>query len=445
MSIFSKVETFLRHFCPSSSPLLLALSGGPDSLCLFYSLLAYRNRYGIPFHIAHVDHGWRQESQAESQALQQLASYHQVPFHLKILVPTLLKGNLEAACREERYAFFASICQQIDFQAVLTGHHQDDQAETVFKRVLEGAHWSRWTGLKSEGWIQGVRILRPLLTVSKSEIRETLVKEGLQAFEDPTNRDLHFLRARLRETIFPWLNQKFGKQVQKSFIEISEEAQELVSYFELRLAPLLDHLIQGPWGVYLDLQNHLPVSLVEIKYLLRLLCARQFFFLSRMIIEKAAKALQEGQANQLFVMGSHHVWIDRRRVFIIQFPLDTPESQSQDIRSGSYMLGNWKVDIKESVYSSSQHITSWRQGWQGCLTNYLPFGSYRLGFIKNMPANLSKVKKRWSQAKIPAFLYAYFPLIWTEKGTCYEFLTGKPFVALKEDLPCWKVNLTYSS
>ena len=93
----------------------MALSGGPDSLCLFYCLLEYRKRYGTPIHIAHVDHGWREESRQEVEILQRLAGNNQISFHLKTLNPTLMKGNLEAICREERYAFFAELCESIQF------------------------------------------------------------------------------------------------------------------------------------------------------------------------------------------------------------------------------------------------------------------------------------------------------------------------------------------
>jgi tRNA(Ile)-lysidine synthase len=452
MSLFFLIERFLRTHCPSSSPLLLALSGGPDSLCLFYSLLIYRHRFGNPFHIAHVNHSWRQESQAEAQALQQLAFEHQVPFHLKTLNPTLIEGNLEAACREERYAFFASICKQIEFQGVITGHHQDDQAETIFKRILEGAHWSRWGGLKAESWIQGIRILRPLLTISKDEILHSLAQENLVAFEDPTNHHLHFLRARLRKTIFPRLNQEFGKQVQKNFIEIGEESAELVNFFESRLQPLLcNQLIQGPWGSYLDLQNHLPETVLETKFLLRLLCKNQGFFISREIIEGAAKALQEGKADRQFIMGKRQLWIDRRRIFIVHNEplLVKDEVRSLEIRPGKDFLGNWKLHVEEDIYSPSQKVTSWKDGWQGHLKSFLPFGKYALGDIKKFDAarrrDRLRVKKRWTQAKVPAFLSVYFPVVWSDGGMFHEFLTGKPSFSLVEGAPCWRIELTYAS
>ncbi len=316
MTIFSQVETFLHIHCLSQRPLLLALSGGSDSLCLFHCLLTYRKKYGTPFHIAHVDHGWRQESAAEAQTLRQLALLHDLPFHLKTLNPASMEGNLESASRNERYAFFSLICNQFDCQGVLTGHHQNDHTETIFKRILEGAHWSRWGGLKSENRIQGVRVLRPLLHVTKEEIRQMLIEANMEAFEDPTNRDTRFLRPRLRHSLLPRLSQEFGKDVEGNLVAIGRDASELTAYFEARLLPLLNALQDDSSGAYLDLQSCLPESLVETKYLLRLLCAKLGFFLSREMIEQAAEALQTNKSQRRFIMKKKELTIDRRRIFI---------------------------------------------------------------------------------------------------------------------------------
>ncbi len=446
MSISLRVESFLTAFCPSSSPLLLALSGGADSLCLFYCLLAYRERIGTSFHIAHVDHGWRSESQTEAEVLQKLALHYHVPFHLKTLNPSSLSGNLEAACRQERYAFFAALCQQYALQGVLTGHHQDDQAETVFKRVLEGSHWSKWEGLKAENWIQDVRVLRPLLEVSKKDIRLFLAKHAQQPFEDPTNQDERYLRARFRETIFPWLNQTFGKEVQKNFLLIREEAQELTDFFNLRLQPLLETPLKGPWGICLDLQKTLPATLLEIKYLLRLLVMQQGFFLSRPLIEQIAQALQQGQAHQLFVMGSHRLWVDRRRLFVLH-PFSTQEElPSIQVKAGYSRWGNWEINVTEEYVVQSPSISSWQEAWQGHMEGYFPLENYyTLGFLSNSEKSihLTPIKKRWSQAKVPAFLYSFFPLLWQNSAICGEFLTGKSSLSLKEKKSFWKINLNY--
>lgn len=442
MSHFARVEKFLLKFCPSSAPLLLALSGGPDSLYLFYALLFFRNEHGASFHIAHIDHRWRNESQEEAHALQDLARQYQVPFHLKVLEPSLLKGNLEAACREERYAFFAELSGQTPFQAILTGHHQDDQAETVFKRLLEGAHWSRWGGLQAESWIKGMRILRPLLEMEKKEIQQALLEQHILAFDDPSNRHVKFLRARLRETIFPRLNQEFGKQVQKSLAIVGQQSQELIDYFDEQLTPLLQEVKRGPLGIWLDLQHCMPQNLVEIKYLIRLFCKQEGFFLSRELIDQAASALQLGKANQCFAMGSQQVWIDRRRVFITRRHLIDKREDPLLVAPGKGVLGHWTLLVSEERNCHLKPMSSWKEGWIGQLRSYLPMGNYMIGFKSSFEN--AAIKKHWNLAKVPAFLYYSFPFIWGQEGICSEFLTGQSLVHVEEGALCWKVELVYN-
>lgn len=447
-SFFDQINAFLIQNCSKTSPLLLALSGGPDSLSLFYALLYFRKQNGITFHVAHVDHGWRQESQHEVHSLHQLATQYEVPFHLKVLNPRHLEGNLEAACREERYAFFAQLCREIPFQGVLTGHHQGDQAETIFKRIMEGAHWSRWSCLKPENKVKGIRILRPLLTMTKKDIQKMLSDVPFQAFDDSTNRNTQFLRARLRESVFPRLNEEFGKEIQNSLITLGLDAQELIDYFDMRLASILNQAVEGPWGLCLDLQQLLPSSLLEIKYLLRILTKDKDFFLSRTILDQASKALQLGKANQHFAMGPHHIWIDRKRIFIISSHFIHKENHILTISKENELIGPWKIKMTEEIFSGDSKFSSWKEAWQGRLQCYLPKGNYKIGLVPELNSKdhviKTSIKKRWNQAKIPAFLYHHFPLIWEDQKVYHEFLTGKPFIELKEGISCYKIDLNYS-
>lgn len=444
MSIYPFVKKFLNKFCPLKKPLLLALSGGSDSLCLFYLLLKYSKEEGTCFHIAHVDHGWRSESRMEAESLRELALKYDIPFHLKTLDPTTFEGNLEDFCREERYTFFGEVCKKINSQGVLTGHHQDDQAETILKRILEGSHWSRWKGLQAESWLKGVRILRPLREISKQKIKDFLRDEKIKAFEDPTNHHLKFLRARIRGRIFPWLNQEFGKQVQGSCIQIAKEAEELTEYFTSRLSFLLYDIRECSFGFYLDLQNRLPDSLIELKYLLRLLSSRRGFFLSREIIEKAAISLQNHETNRLYMMGKWHIWIDRCRIFGIQSYENSHEIHLNPALPGVHLIGNWCIRISEETYVAQQ-VFCWKDIWKGKIHSYLPLESYMIGLFSSMDESKRKscieIKKRWSQADVPLFLRKTVPLIWNEGAICHEFLSGHQYVSLQEGQPCLKIEL----
>ncbi len=470
--LIDTVEEFLKKNCNGVQPFLLALSGGPDSTCLFFCLLKFRQKTNIPFHVAHVDHGWRTESSNEALILKKLADDHSVPFHLKKL-ENMGSGNLEAICRNERYQFFKELSDRYSFQAVLTGHHGDDRSETVLKRVLEGAHWSRWNSLSENKCIFGIRVLRPLIHFSKKHIESCCINHPFKPFIDSSNRNQKFLRARMREDIFPYLKKTFGKDFEKNLGILAEEAGEITNFFNQRLAPILEKRILGPFGSYLEIDQ--SFSMIEIKYLLRLLSVSENFFLSREMIELAAHALKENRANIRLSTTGKKLIIDRLRVFILnpQLNLETAvqgDKVMQDFELESLTIGDehsqkvkappivsdygskncvnlspsstvsrlkWSVELNhsEAIYSLSQKNTSWQEGWKGVSIGYIPLCNYDVSFHAT-----PKLKKTWNQAKVPAFLYPYFPVIWHKELPIHEFLTGKENHLLKEGDRCLKLE-----
>ena len=110
-------------------------------------------------------------------------------------------------------------------------------------------------------------------------------------------------------------------------------------------------------------------------------------------------------------MGTRHIWVDRKRLFILNLPfISQNEENSIEIRAGIYSLGKWKLKVEEDIYSFSHSITNWKEGWQGYLKTYLPIGNhYQLIFTKKKNINqMKEIKKNWIQAKIPSF---FFPTI----------------------------------
>lgn len=441
LNLFPEINAFFLRRCasdPSSStPLLLALSGGGDSLFLFYALLQLRDKYAIPFHAAHVDHRWRKESRQEAEKLQQLAADYQVPFHLKVLDPVALKGNLEEVCRRERYLFFKELMEKTFFQGLVTGHHRDDLGETVLKRILEGAHWSRWEAIKAESVIDGIRIMRPLLRRSKAEIAAAIPQNSILPFDDSSNRDVRFLRARMRESILPGLSQVFGKDVIGSLVAIGQDAGELTSYFDERLRPLLEGEVEGPFGCMLDLQEKMPSGVLEIKYLLRLICKERRFFLSRELVAQGATALVLGKANHLLTMGEQKIWVDRKRLFMLNHSSlhEFEEKQETILVPGESVCGRWRVNVSDAFYRKEN--CNWKNAWRGSLAAYLPKGDYRIGF----KAADSSLRKKWSHEKVPAFFYPYLPSIWNEQAICCDFFTGKLSPSLSVGEACWRIEL----
>jgi tRNA(Ile)-lysidine synthase len=262
--------------------LLLALSGGADSMALYHVLKALR----VKFAVAHVDHGWRPESAAEAKVLQETIDE---PFHLHTLDPKTLKGNLEDACRAERLAFFARLVKENGYCAVVMGHHADDQAETVLKRLFEGASLSQMGGIKGISSYEGMQIWRPLLTIPKRSILDYCATNHIEIIDDYTNRDERFLRARMRQTLIPYLNRTFQKEIAKPLAKLASESQELKEYLDHKVELLLNNQVKDGEKWKLALTGIHPT---EIKHLLKR------FLISTAQIDSAADLITQKKTDK---------------------------------------------------------------------------------------------------------------------------------------------------
>ena len=212
----------------SGAPVIVAVSGGPDSLCLLHVLAALRQRLGIELHVAHLDHMIRgAESAAEADFVAKLARHWELPASLEAAdVPALARerGNLHAAARDARYAFLARVARSIGAQAVAVAHQAEDQAETVLMHLLRGAGPEGLRGMRPavpwEEWAPGKEsdtvplspcrlvwpaLIRPLLETTRAEIEAYCAEHALDPRRDPTNRDLDAFRNRVRHDLLPRL------------------------------------------------------------------------------------------------------------------------------------------------------------------------------------------------------------------------------------------------
>jgi tRNA(Ile)-lysidine synthetase-like protein len=199
--IFQEVISFFKTYFPHSSPrVCVAVSGGGDSVALFHILKECASQ--IPLQklgIIHVNHHLRgKESDGDAALVKKLAEHAGVDFYCKDLRPPSASSGLEEWGRLERYAFFSQIQEKNGFKYIATGHTADDQAETVLLRLMRGC------GLKGLCAIAPTRndgIMRPLLTISRSRLRDFLAQEKIEFTEDSSNKDLRFKRNWVRHEL----------------------------------------------------------------------------------------------------------------------------------------------------------------------------------------------------------------------------------------------------
>lgn len=419
----SAIKTFLGQHLDRTRPVLLAFSGGPDSVALLHLLLTYRQLHPFELHLAHVDHGWREESQKEAQELAEMASELNLPFHTTRLCFERLEGNLEAASRAERLAFFTTLSHRFLFQAVIFAHHANDQAETVLKYVFEGKSLPYLTAMRSVTSIRGLVIWRPLLDVKKEVILSWLEEKELKAIDDKTNRDTRFLRSRFRIKMLPFLREEFGKEIESSLCNLSAEALELCSYLDAQLSIQLKNIFQGPLGTYVDLTTDCPKFPLEIRYLIRKMCERENCFLSREVLNALVDFLNRNVADKRINVGRKVFYVDRRRLFIFSRELITLFSNDRVSLADTDYCG-WRISVETVPYKESSQ-PSWIDVWKGEFRIHLPLGEYHLG-PPEMKARHGdhSINKWWTNHKVPAFLRHVVPVVWEGDRIACEFLTG---------------------
>ena len=188
--------------------IVVAVSGGPDSVALLACLVALSGRWDWEISIGHVNHGLRgRESDEDAEFIEHLGKHFDVPVHthearLNKQDVKLSKQSLQAYAREIRYQAVEEILQKCGATKIATGHTVDDQAETVLMWMLRGSGTGGLSGIPPK---RGGRIVRPLLDISRSEIMGYLKKRQLSYRIDSSNRQTAYLRNRLRHDLMPQL------------------------------------------------------------------------------------------------------------------------------------------------------------------------------------------------------------------------------------------------
>ena len=295
------IKKFLRSKLQGPRPLLLGYSGGPDSKALLYLLLECRRFYSFDLILAHIDHGWRDESKGEAAEIQREAEKLRLQLFVHHLNPKdFRQSNLEEQGRDQRLKFFSEIYHRLDCQALVLGHHADDQAEVVLKRVFEGTSLYHLKGLEEDSELMNMRLWRPLLCAPKKQMIQWLCQKGLNYFLDPTNSSLQFLRGKMREEMIPLLQKSFGKEISSNLCRLAEESRDIKAYFSQINGELLDKIRNEEGSSSIDLKPFFPLPLLQIKYFLIEWMRKEGVVFSRQILTGVAIALAEQLSERKF-------------------------------------------------------------------------------------------------------------------------------------------------
>ena len=192
----------------------LAVSGGADSTALLAALADLQSTLGFRAVVLHVDHGLRPDSHDDARFVADLAARFGLPCHtLRARIRRRPRESLEMAARRTRLAFFARMTRTLGLDAIATGHHADDVAETFIMRMARGAGPEGLAGLKPVSHVDGITFIRPLLGLRDADLRAYLRRRGLTWREDSTNADTSILRNKVRHVILPFLREHLDPHI----------------------------------------------------------------------------------------------------------------------------------------------------------------------------------------------------------------------------------------
>ncbi len=441
-NLYQEIDDFLKRYIPKHSKLLLAYSGGPDSVALL-NLLKHRSS-SIPFtfELAHVDHGQRQESKQEALEVKEMAKQIGIKLHFKSLEGSCF-GNLENHYRIERLKFFSELTQKNNFYAVLLAHHLDDLKETVLKRFLEGAHFENLGGMHSETFLFGIRFLRPLLNIPKEKLLLWLKDQSLTYFKDATNENTAFLRARMRKELFPFIENNFGKKIGKNLQWASKQSKIYHDYLSHQIALKLP-VQSGPLGLYVDCRGE-NIHLIEVQQLIKEIAKKKGITLSREQVEAMGSALIQKSPTKKWIYQGEVFYTYRGFFFYLQINQEVPSFDSINLAVGTFVRGPWTIEVKEVLNEESPQL-----GWERLFTKRPRFilllpekKNLRLRFSVPFPNKFyfnKKISKWWEEHKIPPFLRDLVPVIEENESIMCEFLTKK----VPYPLPAKKLKLSIS-
>lgn len=216
---------FLKEHILKNSTVVVACSGGPDSMCLLSLINTIKKEQNIKIICAHVNHKIRKISDEEAKMVENYCKQNNIEFNL-LEINEFKEGNFtENLARKKRYVFFDDLAKNNNAKYLLTAHHGDDLIETILMRITRGSTLSGYIGIRQISSNANYEILRPLLTTNKEQILDYVQEHGIPHALDKSNDSLEYTRNRYRHIVLPFLK-KEDSNIETKYLKFSKELIE---------------------------------------------------------------------------------------------------------------------------------------------------------------------------------------------------------------------------
>ncbi len=331
-----RLHRTLRHrqLLEGHRRILVAVSGGQDSLCLIKLLLDLQPKWGWHLGIGHCDHRWPKDVGIAAH-VEKIAETWAIPFHLKTAA---MVTTSEGAARQWRYQVLREIAQEHGYQDIVTAHTKSDRAETLLYNLIRGTGAD---GLQALTWrrplTKELQLVRPLLEVSRAETFQFCQNLQLPIWEDAYNQDLKYARNRIRNQLLPYLQNHFNPQVEQALAQTAELLRADVEYLENIAQQLRQQAMTG----FSEHQPSGDLSLAQSPTL----------GINRLVLREAPLALQRRVLRQ-FLQQALSIAPNFKQIEQLQFLITAPNrSRTSPFQKGIYaeVAGDWIRLLSETT------------------------------------------------------------------------------------------------
>jgi len=357
------IRTVKRHsLLQKGDKVLVACSGGPDSVALLHLLYQLRDKYKLQLYLAHVNHGLRgKDSDRDEKFVRRLAGELGIPLFVKradVKKFAKQKGlSLEEAARLVRYEFFESLAKKDRLNKIATGHTLDDQAETVLMRLLRGAGLTGLSGIP----IQRGKIIRPMLEISRAEIMDYLKQNKIKFRIDRTNLKSDHLRNKIRNKLLPVLLKEYNPKLTEVlgrtaalFSELEEQMEKQVQKESKRiLSSSRDGAVQLNLRQFKKLSDILQRSLIRATWEM---LTRETYLLDFNQVERVLELANCGQVGHRVNL-KENFWAEKEQNQLILFRQARKKAKVRIPLRSKLTIPQLNLEISSKVINRKKLLT----------------------------------------------------------------------------------------
>lgn len=344
---------YLKTLLQYNDRLIVACSGGPDSMALVSLLCELKEELNLYIALAHVNHKVRKEADIEEEYVKDYANQHNLAFFSLHLDP--IKNNFEQTAREKRYQFFNELITKYHAKYLMTAHHGDDLTETILMRLNRGSTLRGYAGFDLITKKDNYYLVHPLIFTDKQEIISYLEKKHIKYFIDQTNlEDIH-TRNRYRKTILPFLKKENLHSNQK-FLEFSnrlKKADDFINNYANKIFHLAYNNNEFSLSYYYEEDSLIQEYLIEL--LFKSLYINDLYLITNKNSIELQKLINSKKPNTtLHLPNNHQITKNYDKLFVDKIILKSNVKESlKEIN----IYNNQKIELIASSLDTSNYVT----------------------------------------------------------------------------------------